>query len=75
MIEIFRKGLSEAKFKKVESAVRQEVIEKYGEGNPMFGKLLEIAINNRLAKLAVIPSFETWSKSNADVGAPTSESW
>ena len=70
MIETFKKGLSEAKFKKVENAVRQEVVEKYGDGNPMFEKLLEIAVNNRLAKLAAIPSIETWSKSD-DVGAPT----
>lgn len=71
MIETFKKGLSEAKFKKIESAVRLEVIEKYGEGNPMFSKLLEIAINNGLAKLAAIPSFEAWSKSDGNVGAPT----
>ena len=51
--------------------VRREVIEKYGEGNPMFEKLLEIAFNNRLGKLAAIPSFEVWSKSDTDVGAPT----
>jgi len=49
MLETYKKGLSEAKFKKVEDTVRQEVIEKYGEGNPMFEKLLEIAINNKLA--------------------------
>ena len=71
MIETFKKGLSEAKFKRVEDAVRLEVIEKYSEGNPMFEKLLEIAINHRLAKLAAIPSFEAWSKSDADVGVPT----
>ncbi len=71
MIETFKKGLSETKFKKVENAVRQEVVEKYGEGNPMFPKLLEIAINNRLAKLAAVPSLETWSKSDVNVGAPT----
>jgi hypothetical protein len=46
----------------------QVLIEK---SNPMFEKLLEIAINNQLSKLAVIPSFETWSKSDADVGAQT----
>ena len=72
MLETFRKGLSEAKFKRIENAVRQEVIEKYGESNLMFKKLLEIAINNQLAKQAAIPSFETWSKSDAKVGAPTS---
>ena len=70
MIETFKKGLSEAKFQKIKDEVRREVIEKYGEGNPMFEKLLEIAVNNRLAKLAAIPSIETWSKSD-DVGAPT----
>ena len=47
------------------------MIEKYGESNPMFEKLLEIAVNNRLSKLAAIPSFEVWSKSDDDVGAPT----
>ena len=72
MIETFKKGLSEAKFQKIKDEVRREVIEKYGEGNPMFEKLLEIAVNNRLAKLAAIPSLEVWSKSDADVGAPTS---
>jgi len=71
MIETFRKGLSEVKFQRVKDEVRYEVISKYGEGNPMFEKLLEIAINNRLAKLAAIPSFEVWGKSDADVGVPT----
>ena len=70
MIETFRKGLPEAKFKRVENEVRQEVIEKYGESNPMFEKLLEIAVNNRLAKVAAIPPFENWNNSS-DVGAPT----
>ena len=71
MVETYKKGLSEAKFKRIENEVRKEAVEKYGEGNPMFEKLLEIAVNNRLAKQAAIPSFETWSKTNADVGAPT----
>ena len=72
MIETFRKGLSEVKFKRVENEVRQEVIEKYGESNLMLEKLVEIAINHKLAKLSAIPPFEVWSKSDADVGAPTS---
>ncbi|MFA5261455.1 MAG: replication initiation protein [Candidatus Omnitrophota bacterium] len=71
MIETFRKGLPEAKFQRVKDEVRDEVIGRYGEGNPMFPKLLEIAIKNRLAKLAAIPSLEVWSKADADVGAPT----
>ncbi len=71
MIETFRKGLPEAKFKRVEDEVRPEVIEKYGESNPMFEKLLEIAVNNRLGKLAAIPPFENWNNSS-EVGMPTS---
>lgn len=70
MIETFRKGLSEAKFKRVEDEVRPEVIEKYGKNNPIFEKLLEIAVNNRLAKLAAIPTFENWNNSY-EVGVPT----
>jgi len=70
MIETFRKGLSEVKFKRIETEVRPEVIEKYGENNPMFEKLLEIAVKNRLAKLAAIPPFENWNNSS-DVGVPT----
>ncbi|MCE5249408.1 hypothetical protein LLG96_04225 [bacterium] len=71
MLETFRKGLSEKKFQRIESEVREEVAEKYGENNPMHEKLAEIALNNKLAKLAAIPSLEAWSKSDADVGAPT----
>jgi plasmid replication initiation protein len=73
MIETFRKGLPEAKFQRVKDEVRYEVISKYGEGNPMFEKLFEIAVNKRLAKLAAIPPFEVWSKADAEVGAPTLE--
>lgn len=72
MIETFRKGLSEVKFKRVENEVRQEVIGKYGESNLMLEKLVEIAINHKLAKLAAIPSFELWNNSKKNVGAPTS---
>ena len=48
MIKTLEESLSEAKFKKVESAVRQDVVEKYGDGNPLFEKLLEITVNNWL---------------------------
>ncbi len=72
MIETFRKGLSEEKFKRIETEVRQEVAEKRGDNNPMQEKLVEIAVNHKLAKLAAIPTFEKWSKSDKDVGAPTS---
>ncbi len=71
MIETFRKGLSEAKFNRVENEVRQEVTEKHGDDNPMQEKLVEIAINHKLAKLAAIPSLEVWNKSGTNVGVPT----
>ena len=64
MIETFKKGLSEAKFKRIENEVRQEVIKQYGESNLIIAKLVEIALNVRLAKLAAIPSFENWNKSS-----------
>ena len=72
MIETFRKGLSEEKFKRIENEVRQEVAEKHGDDNPMQEKLVEIALTHKLAKLAAIPSFEVWNKSGTNVGAPTS---
>ncbi len=72
MLETFRKGLSEAKFKRIESEVRQEVSDKHGDDNPMQEKLVEIALNHKLAKMAAIPSLEVWSKSEKNVGAPTS---
>jgi len=70
MLETFRKGLSEVKFKRIEDEVRQEVIDKYGENNYMLEKLVEIALNARLAKLAAIPSQEEWSRS-MDISEPT----
>ncbi len=72
MLETFRKGLSETKFNRIEDEVRREVADKYGEGNLMLPKLVEIAVNVRLAKLAAIPSLEEWSRSK-DVGAPTQQ--
>lgn len=71
MLETFRKGLSDEKFKRIEGGVRQEVVEKYGENNLMLEKLVEIALNASLAKLAAIPSLEEWCRS-VDVGVPTS---
>lgn len=73
MIETFRKGLSPAKFERLEAEVRQEVAVKYSEDNLMFNKFVEIGINVRLAKLAAIPSFEEWCghAENGDVGTQT----
>ena len=72
MIETFRKGLTEVKFKRIEDEVRSEVAEKYGEDNPMQKKLVEIALKHKLGKLAAIPSLEDWSTSDSNVGTPTS---